>query len=215
MPEPSSPAAALRDEILTRLDQADPGGGQAWPLLVLGALEGQQSLDAALAQPGARPTTAAPPTSATPSGPPRVAYLRSISAEGFRGIGARQTLELVPGPGLTLVVGRNGSGKSSFAEALELLLTGDTWRWSSARRSGATAGATSTTPAPPSPASWPSRATARAARSRASGPTTASWPRGSRTCRCAASPAPTCRPWAGRPRCRATAPSSPTTSWAR
>jgi DNA repair exonuclease SbcCD ATPase subunit len=35
------------------------------------------------------------------------------------------TLEVERGPGLTLVVGRNGSGKSSFAEALELLLTGD------------------------------------------------------------------------------------------
>ena len=28
------------------------------------------------------------------------------------------------------MVGRNGSGKSSFADALELLLTGDTYRWS-------------------------------------------------------------------------------------
>ena len=35
----------------------------------------------------------------------------------------------MPGPGLTLVVGRNGSGKSSFAEALEVLLTGDLRRW--------------------------------------------------------------------------------------
>jgi hypothetical protein len=35
---------------------------------------------------------------------------------GLRGIGPRQTLELVPGPGLTVVAGRNGSGKSSFAE---------------------------------------------------------------------------------------------------
>ena len=34
-----------------------------------------------------------------------------------------------PGPGLTLVVGRNGSGKSSFAEALEFALTGDSLRW--------------------------------------------------------------------------------------
>ena len=30
----------------------------------------------------------------------------------------------------TLIYGANGSGKSSFAEALELLLTGDTFRWS-------------------------------------------------------------------------------------
>ena len=36
---------------------------------------------------------------------------------------------MAPGPGLTLVVGRNGSGKSSFAEALELLLTGENRRW--------------------------------------------------------------------------------------
>jgi hypothetical protein len=46
-----------------------------------------------------------------------------------RGVGPATTLEVEPGPGLTLVVGRNGSGKSSFAEALELLLTGDSWRW--------------------------------------------------------------------------------------
>src|SRR6185295_12338180 len=38
-------------------------------------------------------------------------------------------LELRPGPGLTLVVGRNGSGKSSFAEAFEVLLTGDSLRF--------------------------------------------------------------------------------------
>ena len=32
--------------------------------------------------------------------------------------------EVEPGPGLTLVVGRNGSGKSSFAEGIEVALTG-------------------------------------------------------------------------------------------
>jgi chromosome segregation ATPase len=57
-------------------------------------------------------------------------FLRRITAQGFRGIGPKATLDLTPGPGLTLVVGRNGSGKSSFAEGLELLLTGDTYRWS-------------------------------------------------------------------------------------
>jgi ABC-type Mn2+/Zn2+ transport system ATPase subunit len=49
---------------------------------------------------------------------------------GFRGIGPEQTLAFTPGPGLTIVIGRNGSGKSSFAEALEVLFTGDSKRWS-------------------------------------------------------------------------------------
>src|SRR5262245_29775935 len=57
------------------------------------------------------------------------AYLVSIEVEGFRGIAAPARLELSPGPGLTLVTGRNGSGKSSFAEGLELLLTGKNDRW--------------------------------------------------------------------------------------
>lgn len=60
-------------------------------------------------------------------------YLRSIVVRGFRGIGATTTLQVEPGPGLTLIVGRNGSGKSSFAEALEVLLTGDLRRWSEHR----------------------------------------------------------------------------------
>jgi len=61
-------------------------------------------------------------------------YLKSISVEGFRGIGPEAVLALRPQPGLTVVVGRNGSGKSSFAEALELLLTGTTKRWESATK---------------------------------------------------------------------------------
>jgi predicted ATPase len=59
----------------------------------------------------------------------RAAYLGEITVEGFRGVGPAARLPLQPGPGLTLVVGRNGSGKSSFAEALEVLLTGTTLRW--------------------------------------------------------------------------------------
>jgi len=61
---------------------------------------------------------------------PAGTYLQSITVEGFRGIGRESALRLLPGPGLTLVAGRNGSGKSSFAEAAELALTGDDKRWS-------------------------------------------------------------------------------------
>ncbi len=57
------------------------------------------------------------------------AYLESVAVTGFRGIGPTCQLGLRPGPGLTLVVGRNGSGKSSIAEALEFALTGDSLRW--------------------------------------------------------------------------------------
>lgn len=60
--------------------------------------------------------------------PPAV-HLRAITVEGFRGVGPRARLDLEPGPGLTLVVGRNGTGKSSFAEALEICLTGQNRRW--------------------------------------------------------------------------------------
>lgn len=55
-----------------------------------------------------------------------------MTVEGFRGIGAEATLHVQPGPGLTLIVGRNGSGKSSFAEAAELAVTGASRRWSPA-----------------------------------------------------------------------------------
>ena len=76
-----------------------------------------------------RPTRAETSTAAEPA----VAFLESIAVRGFRGIGERAVLALAPGPGLTLVVGRNGSGKSSFAEALELLLTGSSARWAAKR----------------------------------------------------------------------------------
>ncbi|MFJ4601253.1 AAA family ATPase [Streptomyces griseoluteus] len=56
-------------------------------------------------------------------------YLDSVSVEGFRGIGPRTWLNLSPRPGVTLVVGRNGSGKSSIAEAIETAFTGTNTRW--------------------------------------------------------------------------------------
>lgn len=57
------------------------------------------------------------------------AYLRSISVQGFRGIGPETTVPIAPGPGLVVIAGRNGSGKSTLAEALELALTGTNSRW--------------------------------------------------------------------------------------
>ena len=98
-------------------------------LLVLAALEGDEALDQALVEDvgGREPPPAAEPDPA--HGQARRAYLDTVSVQGFRGIGAGCGLRINPGPGLTLVVGRNGSGKSSFAEALELLLTGENRRW--------------------------------------------------------------------------------------
>jgi energy-coupling factor transporter ATP-binding protein EcfA2 len=69
-----------------------------------------------------------------PTEPPPM-YLTRIAVQGFRGIGEQAVLELPPGPGLTVVTGRNGSGKSSFAEALELVLTGSSARWEKGVRS--------------------------------------------------------------------------------
>jgi recombinational DNA repair ATPase RecF len=114
----------LRRIVLARLE-ADGSLGDGWGALVLGALEGRDSLEAQLQRSSVSPR----PLTAQASPAPAGAYLRSVAVEGFRGIGRAQTLELAPGPGLTLVVGRNGSGKSSFAEALEVLLTGDSLRW--------------------------------------------------------------------------------------
>ncbi|MGW3246552.1 AAA family ATPase [Streptomyces sp. NPDC001070] len=56
-------------------------------------------------------------------------YLDSVAVTGFRGIGPRTWLGLSPRPGVNLVVGRNGSGKSSIAEGIETAFTGVNMRW--------------------------------------------------------------------------------------
>lgn len=97
-------------------------------VLVLAALEGDQQLDEYLTT-GTSTERALRGEGAARAGAARGTFLSSITVEGFRGIGPATTLTLSPAPGLTIVAGRNGSGKSSFSEALELVLTGDTYRW--------------------------------------------------------------------------------------
>ena len=105
---------------------ADPEIEVAPGLLVLAACEGDEFLAAELDGAG---QPAGDEQGEGASSQPVGAYLTSIAVEGFRGIGPRAELPIEPGPGLTLVIGPNGCGKSSFAEGLEILLTGSNQRW--------------------------------------------------------------------------------------
>ena len=115
----------LLDIVLRRLEESPLPEPTTY--LLLAALESEEGLSAQLSGQAEQPTAGALAGAVLPR--PAGAYVRSLTVSGFRGIGQAATLSLAPGPGLTLVVGRNGSGKSSFAEALEVLLTGDLRRW--------------------------------------------------------------------------------------
>ncbi len=119
--------ARVEELILERLsDSGLPGRAEE---LVMAALLGDDELSAVLS--GNGETASQPiPGPASEATEPASVYLRSVVVEGFRGIGPEAALRLEPGPGLIVVAGRNGSGKSSFAEAAELVLTGDNKRWS-------------------------------------------------------------------------------------
>jgi energy-coupling factor transporter ATP-binding protein EcfA2 len=115
---------ALLTLVAARLE-ADPpteGAGE----LVLAAFQGADAVDATLR---GDTTTATRVVAQAREQTPSAVHLSSLEVEGFRGIGETATLNIDPGPGLTLIVGRNGSGKSSFSEALEMLLTGTNQRW--------------------------------------------------------------------------------------
>lgn len=129
-PFPRSRELAMDETLLhvvhSRLESSEGLEGDA-AILVLAACEGPAALRDVLS--GARAPEAAPPNAPSAPNEPVGAFLDGVGVTGFRGIGQRASLDFTPGPGLTLVVGRNGSGKSSFAEALEVLLTGDNQRW--------------------------------------------------------------------------------------
>ncbi|WP_157647883.1 AAA family ATPase [Actinomycetospora chiangmaiensis] len=127
----SSEAAALglRDVVARMVDE-DASLDTEHGLLVLEALDSDAALARALGESTEEAATDPAPVDAAPTAG---SYLASITVEGFRGVGEPATLTMHPGPGLTLVVGRNGSGKSSFAEAAELAVTGANRRWSGNR----------------------------------------------------------------------------------
>jgi DNA repair exonuclease SbcCD ATPase subunit len=55
-------------------------------------------------------------------------FLRNVKISDFRSFPADFSLDITPGPGVTLIVGQNGLGKSTFFEALEWCFTGEVKR---------------------------------------------------------------------------------------
>jgi recombinational DNA repair ATPase RecF len=113
-------------ELLSDRLFSDTKLGERAKRLVLAAFDGAERLAAVLDGDVAVDRVAEPSRAVVV--PPM--FLSAIHVQGFRGVGPASTLALEPSAGLTIVTGHNGSGKSSFAEAAELVLTGDNKRWS-------------------------------------------------------------------------------------
>lgn len=119
-------ANTVENEIWDLMDQ-DASLDEDVALMVAAALRSDDELAAQFGDDA--PQMTRPPKAVESPTTPLTAYIRSVTARGFRGIGPESTLELNPFPGITVVSGRNGSGKSSFAEAVEFALTGTSYRW--------------------------------------------------------------------------------------
>lgn len=95
------------------------------------AFVGENELDAVLGGDAGDADAAGGDAGGAPGAPAEV-WLTGVRVEGFRGVAGEVALGLPPQPGLVLVVGRNGAGKSSIAEAAELAMSGRSDRSSSA-----------------------------------------------------------------------------------
>ncbi len=118
---------SVETEVWALLD-ADSETGDATKYLVVAALAGDEDLAEQLGAGAPAPKRPAESPGETEQ-PPLRAFVREITVQGFRGIGESATLQVNPYRGITVISGRNGSGKSSFAEALEYALTGTSYRW--------------------------------------------------------------------------------------
>lgn len=119
----------LKNYVLARADE-DTNLSDDARLVLLAAMESKEDLIEVLGAGATKATLVDSLTTPIASAPePAGAYVTSISVQGFRGIGPKVTMPLKPGPGLTVIAGRNGSGKSTIAESLELALTGTNSRW--------------------------------------------------------------------------------------
>ncbi|HEX6231632.1 MAG TPA: AAA family ATPase, partial [Jiangellaceae bacterium] len=120
-PEGAS-ANTLLDVLIARLERSSLTDGQQ--LLVLAAFEGDEPL--AQVMEGVVDARMRVQAVAEAEREQQKAFLGKVTVRGFRGIGPEAALQLQPGPGLTLILGRNGSGKSTFADGVEIAFTGTT-----------------------------------------------------------------------------------------
>ncbi len=117
--------------------------------LVVAAWLGPDMVDKVLSGEQADPVT---DPAETDKGQVPSVYLESLTVNGFRGIGPEATLQLNPQPGLTVVVGRNGSGKSSFSMLLRYCSPMTATAGRASRKYGKEGGETSIKP--PDRGSW-------------------------------------------------------------